>query len=130
MAQLTERARRKFVGPNLAFLATVMDDGSPQVTPVWIALEDGHITFNTAAGRLKVKNMRRDPRVAIAVVDRDDPYDRVDLRGRVVEMIEGEEAERQIDDMAKKYLGKDAYPWRRPGEVRIKVLVEPVAVAG
>jgi hypothetical protein len=74
--------------------------------------------------------MRRDPRVAIAVVDRDDPYDRVDLRGRVVEMIEGEEAERQIDDMAKKYLGKDAYPWRRPGEVRIKVLVEPVAVAG
>jgi PPOX class probable F420-dependent enzyme len=130
MAQLTESARRKFEGPNLAFLATVMDDGSPQVTPVWIALENGYITFNTAAGRLKVKNMRRDPRVAIAVVDRDDPYDRVDLRGRVVEMIEGEEAERQIDDMAKKYLGKDAYPWRRPGEVRIKVLVEPVAVAG
>lgn len=130
MAQLTESARWKFEGPNLAFLATVMDDGSPQVTPVWIALENGYITFNTADGRLKVKNMRRDPRVAIAVVDRDDPYDRVDLRGRVVEMIEGEEAERQIDDMAKKYLGKDAYPWRRPGEVRIKVLVEPVAVAG
>ena len=130
MAELRESARRKFERPNLAFVATVMEDGSPQVTPVWIALENGYITFNTAVGRLKVKNMQRDPRVAIAVADRDDPYDRVDIRGRVVELIEGEEADRQIDQLAKKYLGKDEYPWRNPAEIRIKVLVEPVVVAG
>ncbi len=129
MAELTDSARKKIDAPNLAFLATVMDDGSPQVTPVWIGLENGYITFNTAAGRRKEKNMRRDPRVAISVADRDDFYDRVEIRGRVVELIEGEEAERQIDDLARKYLGRDQYPWRRPEEVRVKVLVEPLTVA-
>jgi PPOX class probable F420-dependent enzyme len=128
MAQLSESEREKIEAPNLAFLATVMEDGSPQVSPVWIAVEDDKITFNTALGRLKERNMRRDPRVAISVANRDDIYDRVTIRGRVVEMIDGEVAERQIDDLARKYLGKD-YPWRKPGEARLKVVVEPRVVA-
>jgi PPOX class probable F420-dependent enzyme len=128
MARLDDSARAKIEAPNLAFLATVMEDGSPQVSPIWIAMEDGNITFNTALGRLKEKNMRRDPRVAISVADRDDIYDRVTIRGRVLEMIDGEVAERQIDGLARKYLGTD-YPWRKPGENRLKVVVEPVVVA-
>ncbi len=128
MAELSDSARRKFEGPNLAFVATVMEDGWPQVTPVWIELENGNVTFNTAIGRVKEKNMRRDPRVAIAVADKDDFYDKVDLRGRVVEMIEGEEADRQIDALAKKYLGQDTYPFRRPGEVRMVVKITPERV--
>jgi len=130
MVELSDTARRKIEEPNLAFLADVMADGSPHVSPVWIALENGYITFNTAVGRVKEKNMRRDPRVAISIADKDDFYDKVDIRGRVVEMIEGEAADRQIDELAKKYLGKDEYPWRNSAETRIKVLVEPVAVAG
>ena len=128
MARLDDSARSKIEAPNLAFLATVMEDGSPQVSPIWIAMEDGNITFNTALGRLKEKNMRRDPRVAISVADRDDIYDRVTIRGRVLEMIDGEAAERQIDDLARKYLGTD-YPWRKPSENRLKVVVEPRVVA-
>jgi hypothetical protein len=73
--------------------------------------------------------MRRDPRVALSIADKDDPYDKVDIRGRVVEIIQGEEAEDQIDSLAKKYIGQDTYPWRRPDEVRVKVLVEPLVVA-
>jgi PPOX class probable F420-dependent enzyme len=129
MAQLDDNARSKIEGPNLAFLADVMEDGSPHVSPVWIALENGYLTFNTAVGRLKEKNMRRDPRVAISVADKDNFFDKVDIRGRVVEMIEGEEADRQIDQLAKKYLGEDEYPWRNPAETRVKVLVQPLVVA-
>ena len=129
MAELNDDVRRKIEGPNLAFLAEVMEDGSPHVSPVWIELENGYLTFNTAVGRLKERNMRRDPRVAISVADKDDPYDKVDIRGRVVEIVEGEEADRQIDRLAKKYIGQDTYPWRRPGEMRVKVLVEPLVVA-
>ncbi len=130
MAKLSEKVRSMIEAPNLAFLAEVMEDGSPHVSPVWITLEDGNISFNTAVGRLKERNMRRDSRVAISLADKDNFYDKVDIRGRVVELIEGDEAERQIDELAKKYIGEDTYPWRRPGEVRVKVVVEPVAVAG
>lgn len=129
MADLDDSARSKVNAPNLAFLATVMEDGSPQVTPVWIHLENGYLTFNTAIGRVKERNIRRDPRVAFSIVDKDNPYDKVCIRGRVVEIIEGEEADRQIDVLAKKYLGQETYPWRNPEENRIKVLVEPVSVS-
>jgi len=108
MPALDEKAKAIIDKPNLAFVATTMADGSPQVTPVWIELENDVITFNTATGRVKERNMRRDPRIAIAVVDRDDDYGRVVVRGRVVEMIEGEEADRQIDRLSKKYTGNDA----------------------
>lgn len=130
MAELSEKVRNLIEAPNLAFLAEVMEDGSPHVSPVWITLEDGNISFNTAVGRLKERNMRRDSRVAISLADKDNFYEKVDIRGRVVELIEGDAAERQIDELAKKYIGQDTYPWRRPGEVRVKVVVKPVAVAG
>jgi PPOX class probable F420-dependent enzyme len=129
MAELSDRVRSMIERPNLAFLAEVMEDGSPHVSPVWVALEDGHITFNTAVGRLKEENLRRDPRLALSIAERDDFYDKVDIRGRVVAIVEGDEAERQIDELAKKYIGQDTYPWRRPGEVRVKFVVEPLTVA-
>ena len=129
MAELTESARRILEAPNLAFVATVREDGSPQVSPVWIEVEDGRLAFNTVVGNRKERNMRRDPRVAVSITAKDDFFDKVDIRGRVVEMIEGEDADRQIDRLAKKYLGKDEYPWRNPAETRIKIVVEPVSVS-
>jgi PPOX class probable F420-dependent enzyme len=128
MAMLDDKAKAIIDRPNLAFLATVMPDGSPQVTPVWIEREDDTITFNTATGRVKERNMRRDPRIALIIVDRDDDYARVVVRGRAVDMIEGEEADRQIDRLSKKYTGNDEYQGHRPGESRVKVMVEPVSV--
>ena len=129
MPALDEKAKAIIDKPNLAFVATTMANGSPQVTPVWIELENDVITFNTATGRVKERNMRRDPRIAIAVVDRDDDYGRVVVRGRVVEMIEGEEADRQIDRLSKKYTGNDEYQGHRPDESRVKVVIELVSVS-
>lgn len=125
MAELSETARRLLSEPNIVHLATVMPDGSPQVTPIWADVTGGRIEFNTATGRVKERNMRRDPRVAFSVVSSDDPYERAYVRGRVVEMIEGDEARAHIDTMAKKYLGTDTYPWYH-GETRVLVRVEPV----
>ena len=127
MAELSDKARKLFEAPNLLFVATVNQDGSPQVTPVWTHTQDGYLTFNTAKGRAKERNMRREPRIGLSIASRDDPMEKVDLAGRVVEMIEGEEAEAQIDDLSEKYIGERPYPWRR-GEERIKVLIEPVRV--
>jgi PPOX class probable F420-dependent enzyme len=109
------------------FVGTINSDGSPQVTPVWTHVENGYITFNTVKGRAKERNMRRDPRVGLSIASSDDPMDKADVIGRVVDMIEGDEAEGQIDDLSEKYIGQRPYPWRR-GETRIKVLVEPVRV--
>ena len=127
MAELSDKARELFEAPNLLFVATVNQDGSPQVTPVWTHTQDGYVTFNTARGRAKERNMRREPRIGLSIASRDDPMEKVDLAGRVVEMIEGDEAEAQIDDLSEKYIGQRPYPWRR-GEERIKVLIEPVRV--
>ncbi len=128
MATLDDKAKAIIDKPNLAFVATVMADGSPHVTPVWIERDGDTITFNTATGRVKWRNMRRDPRIALTVVDRDDDYARVVVRGRVAEMIEGEEADRQIDRLSKKYTGNDKYQGHKPGESRVKVVVEPVSI--
>jgi PPOX class probable F420-dependent enzyme len=124
VAVLSDKATRLFSEPNIVHLATIMEDGSPQVSPIWADITDGVIEFNTAAGRVKERNMRRDPRIALSVADRNDPYERATVRGRVVEMIEGPEARAHIDKMAKKYLGTDEYPWYK-GETRIIVRVEP-----
>ncbi len=129
MAALNNKAKAIIDKPNLAFVATVMADGSPQVTPVWIERLDDTITFNTATGRVKERNMRRDPRIALSVVDREDDYASVAVRGRVVEIIEGEEADRQIDRLSKKYTGNDEYQGHRPDESRVKVVIELVSVS-
>ena len=129
MAELTGKARELFEDPNLGFLATVMPDGSPQVSPVWVDVENGYVRFNTATGRVKDRNIRRDPRVAISVANRDDPYDKVDVRGRVVDIVEGDEAEAHIDALSQKYRGETPYPWWTPGERRVLVRIEPERVS-
>ena len=129
MAELSDKGRALIEEPNLGFLATVMPDGSPQVSPVWVDLEDGYVRFNTAVGRVKDKNIRRDPRVAIAVADRNDPYSRIDIRGRVVDIVEGGEAEEHIDALSEKYRGVRPYTGRARGERRVLVRVQPERVS-
>jgi PPOX class probable F420-dependent enzyme len=128
MAELSDKARKLFEDPNFLFVATINQDGSPQVTPVWTALDNGHITFNTAIGRVKERNMRRDPRVGLSITARDDPMNKVDIAGRVVDFVEGDEAFAQIDDLAEKYIGQRPYPWLQDDEKRVKIVIEPVRV--
>lgn len=109
----------------LAHLATVMPDGSPQNTPVWFDSHDGFIWVNSAKGRLKDKNMRRDGRVALSIQDPDNAYRYLEIRGRVVEVTE-DGADPHIDSLAKKYMGLDQYPLRKPGEQRVIYKVEPL----
>jgi PPOX class probable F420-dependent enzyme len=109
-----------------ASLATLMADGSPQVTPVWVDYRNGAVLVNSAKGRTKVRNMREGSRVALAVIDPDNPYRYVQVRGRVRRVTEHGAAE-HIDKLAKKYLGKDKYPFARPGEVRVMFEIEPIA---
>jgi PPOX class probable F420-dependent enzyme len=107
-----------------ASLATVMPDGSPQVTPVWCDYDGDHVIVNTARGRQKDKNMRRDERVSLAIIDPENPYRYLEVRGRIKEVTE-EGALDHIHKMAKKYLGMDKYPNLQPGEVRVIFKVEP-----
>mgnify|MGYP002397152723 CR=1 FL=1 len=113
-------------GRNFAFVATLMRDGWPQVTPVWIDHEGDLIVFNTAIGRVKQKNLARDPRTALALVDWNNPYHRAEVRGRVVEQTTSG-AEEHIDKLAKKYLGVDKYS-RVPGEKRIIIKIRPESI--
>ena len=126
--ELSPGVKRLFEKPNFPHLATLMPDGSPQVTPVWVALDGNRILVNTAEGRVKPRNVRRDARVAISVVDQENPYSSAFIRGRVVEVTQ-EGAEDLIDKLAKKYMGQDKYPWRQPGERRVTLVIEPEHVA-
>lgn len=107
-----------------ANLATVGTDGTPQVTPVWVDYDGTHIRFNTAKGRVKDQNLRRNPAVALSILDPDNPYRYLQVRGRVAEITESG-ADAHIDSLAKKYLGQDKYPYRKPGEVRVIYKVTP-----
>ena len=109
-----------------ANLATVMADGSPQVTPVWFDYVDGIIRVNTAKGRVKARNMKEGSPVALAIMDPDNAYRYLQVRGRVRRVVEAG-ANRHIDALAKKYLGKDKYPFAQPGEVRVIFEIEPRA---
>jgi PPOX class probable F420-dependent enzyme len=111
-----------------AHLATVMPDGSPQVTPVWFSYDKGRLTVNTVRGHVKDRNMKRNPHVALSIVDPDNPYSRVSIRGKVVRTTE-EGADASIDALAKKYMGLDRYPRRSPNEVRVIYEIEPTSVA-
>ena len=121
------RIRKLFEDKNFAFLGTIMKDGRPQVSPIWIDIDDNNniILFNTAQGRIKHKNISRDPRVSLAIADQSNPYDMVTIRGKVIEQISGDTAEEHIDKLAKKYIGKDKYPGRSPGEKRILLKIKP-----
>ena len=98
------------------------------MTPVWVDYDGTHIRFNSALGRVKDKNVRRDPRVSIALLDPENPYRYLEIRGRVVEITQTG-ADAHIDALAKKYLGKDKYPFRKSGEVRVTYKVEPEKVS-
>jgi PPOX class probable F420-dependent enzyme len=107
----------------LAYIGTSDDDGRPQVSPVWIDVIDGKPAFNTAAGRAKERNLRRDPRVSLAIADPENPYRYVEVQGRATITTDG--ADDHIDKMALKYLGKEKYPFRSPNEQRVIVTIEP-----
>lgn len=116
--KLTENDKSLFLGKNFAFIATLMKDGSPQITPTWVDIEGDSIIINTAEGRVKQKNVERDKRVAVSIVDSANPYNMVTVRGKVTEQVT-KGADSHIDKMAKKYLGMDKYPYRTPTEKRV-----------
>jgi PPOX class probable F420-dependent enzyme len=101
-----------------AELATVMPDGSPQVTPVWFEFKDGMIRINTAQGRRKMRNLEANPKLAMVIVDPANPYRYLQIRGHVTHSTQ-EGADAHIDSLAKRYLGQDKYPFRAPGEIRV-----------
>jgi PPOX class probable F420-dependent enzyme len=109
---------------NFAFLSTLMSDGSPQVTPTWVDVEDNVILVNTTDARLKYKNISRDPRVAVSVTDRNNPYNMVTIRGKAIERT-NQGADEHINKLAKKYLGVDEYPMKSPDEKRIIIKIKP-----
>jgi PPOX class probable F420-dependent enzyme len=124
MATLTEQQREFLTNPFVGTVTTLRADGSPHSTIVWVdGEEDGEISFNTAFGRLKPHNLERDPRVALLVLDPNDAYRWVALDGLAELTTDGADA--QIDRLAKKYLGKDEYPFRKPDEQRVTVRITP-----
>jgi PPOX class probable F420-dependent enzyme len=128
MAEIPAAFRDLFTTtPAFAHFVTLMPDGSPQVTPVWCDLQGNTVIINSAKGRLKDKNVRMDPRVALSVADPANPYRYIQIRGRVAEITE-QGADDHINRMAKKYLGQDVYPFRQPGEERVIYRIEPEKV--
>jgi len=121
---IPDKYRDLFNKRAFASLGTLMPNGRPQVTPVWVDLEGDHVIFNSAKGRQKDRNVRRDPRVALAIIDPDNPYRYLEIRGRVVEITE-EGADANIDKLAKKYLGVDKYPYRQGNETRVIYKIQP-----
>jgi PPOX class probable F420-dependent enzyme len=121
---ITPEVQKLLEDKNLAFVATLMSDNSPQITPTWIDLVDGIIIVNTAEDRVKQRNTSRDTRVAISLVDHKNPYNMVTIRGKVIEQTTVD-ADSHIDKMAKKYLGVDKYPFAMPGEKRILLKILP-----
>ena len=128
---LSEKARALIARPVLASLATLNPDGSPQITPLWVGLDGDDVMFNTAQGRKKARNLERDARVAVTVIDPDDQYNVVAFSGTVID-VTTDGADADIDALAKKYLGVDTYPMRSEGEVRIivRVRTDHIAMGG
>jgi PPOX class probable F420-dependent enzyme len=121
---IPEKYRDLFNKRAFASLATNMPDGHPQVTPVWVDIDGDHVIVNSAKGRQKDRNLRRDPRVSLAIIDPENPYRYLEIRGRVDEITE-DGADAHIDKMAKKYLGVDKYPYRQADEVRVMYRIRP-----
>jgi PPOX class probable F420-dependent enzyme len=118
---LLEDSKRAF-----AFLGTIMADGSPQVTPMWFNTDGEHILINTARGRVKDRNMRLRSAVALAIVDPQNPYRYVQVRGNVIHFTE-EGADEHINALCAKYTGQKVFPWKKPGEVRVRYIIQPKA---
>ena len=121
---MDEKVVKLFSGKNLVFIATVMKDGSPQVSPVWANCEGGYVLINTAEGRIKHKNVLRDPRVAVSVVSKDNPLDMTTIRGTVDELIPDYEY-KHADKLTKQYMGRDHYPFKCDDEKRVILKIKP-----
>jgi PPOX class probable F420-dependent enzyme len=124
---MDEKAVQLFSGKNLVFIATLMKDGSPQLSPVWANCADGYIMVNTAEGRIKHKNVLRDSRVAVSVVSKDNPLDMTTIRGTVEELIPDYEY-KHADKLTQQYMGRDHYPFKRDDEKRVILKIKPVKV--
>jgi PPOX class probable F420-dependent enzyme len=124
VAALPDSVRKLIEAPNFVHVATLMPDGSPQVSPVWVDFDGKNVLFNTAEGRAKPRNLRRDARVALSIVSQDNPYATASIRGKVVE-ISTDGADEHIDKLAMKYMGQETYPYRQPDEQRLIVRIEP-----
>lgn len=128
-AQLSDAALKLIKDKNFAFIGTLMSDGSPQVTPVWVEYDGQHIILNSEVKRAKVRNLKRDPRISISIANMQNPYEYVEIRGKVVDMTT-QGASEGIDKLAKKYLGQDKYPYNKEGDERIIIKVAPEKVVG
>jgi PPOX class probable F420-dependent enzyme len=124
---MDKKATKLFSEKNLVFIATVMKDGSPQVSPVWANYEDGCILVNTAEGRIKHKNILRDPRVAVSVVSKDNSLDMTTIRGVVEELIPDYDY-KHADKLTQQYMGREHYPFKRDDEKRIILKIKPIKV--
>ncbi len=124
MAAIPESFKDLLQKRAFASLATIGADGTPQVTPVWVDFDGTHVRFNTARGRVKDKNLGRNPVVALAIMDPDNPYRYLQVKGRIAEVTEAG-ADAHIDALAKKYTGQDRFANRQPGEVRVTYKVRP-----
>ena len=126
MATLNDKQQQFLDNPFVGVVTTLRPDGSPHSTVVWVDQEDGEVSFNTAYGRAKPSNLEQDPRVSLVVIDPNDTYKWIAVDGRASLTTDG--ADGQIDRLAKKYLGKDEYPWRKADEERVTVKIDPVHV--
>jgi PPOX class probable F420-dependent enzyme len=127
MAAIPDDARHLFENKSLAHVATLNPDGSPQVSAVWVGLDGDLITFNTAEGRVKPRNVRGDSRIALSIANDENPYENLLVQGTVVD-VTNDGADEDIDALAKRYLDADSYPFRQPGEERVIVKIEPEKV--
>ena len=118
------RSEELLKAKNFCNVATLRADGSVQVVPVWVDVQDGMPVLNTAEGRAWPRNLERDPRISLSVQNMENPYEYVSIRGRVAETTR-DGADAHIDALAKKYMGADEYPLRKPGEQRVIIRVEP-----
>jgi PPOX class probable F420-dependent enzyme len=123
-ARIEGRGEELLKAKNFCHVATLRPDGSVHGVPVWVDVQDGRPVLNTAEGRAWPRNLERDPRVTLTVQNMENPYEYLEVRGRVAERTH-EGADAHIDSLAKKYLGEDTYPYRQPGEQRLIIRVEP-----
>jgi PPOX class probable F420-dependent enzyme len=121
---MDDKVVQLFSANNLVFIATVMKDGSPQVSPVWANFEDGYVLINTAEGRIKHKNVLRDPRVAVSVVSKDNPLDMTTIRGIVIELIPDYDYS-HADKLTQQYMNRPHYPFKRDDEKRVILKIKP-----
>jgi PPOX class probable F420-dependent enzyme len=124
---IDETVKQLASGPNFATLSTLMPDGQPQTQVMWVDADDTHVLINTELGRQKWRNVERDPRVTVTVIDRENPYHYAEVRGRVSEVVRGAEARAHIDALSNKYLGHDYDPAAIKTE-RVILRIEPGAV--